>query len=228
MRLLPPLLVALTVLAACGGDDDDATNETPTIGVTASESPATAEPSVTATLAPPEGASRLPPGVFGAGETGGTAIEPGTYYTGAFKPRVVFTLGDGWGNAGERARGLLLLRRPEPSDIAFSFDSTNSTAEDVDLTVSRFTSIAGTEPGEVTETTVGGHPAKEFDLAITDSRVEIPRLDQPYVSLVGDRLHFWIVDVDGATVKLIAEAPSAEWDAYALVAQEVVDSMRFE
>lgn len=217
--------IGLMFAAGCGGDDD--TTQSPGVSGSATAT-LTASPASSATPSTPDGATPLPAGSGGGGEAPGSPVDAGTYYTGPFAPRVVFTIGDGWSNAGEKARNVLLLRKPEPGDIAFTFDSANSTSEDLELTVSRFTSIAGTEAGGVTETTVGGFPAQEFEITVSDPAVELPKMAEIYTARAGDRLHLWIVDVAGATVKIIAEATEADFADYLPIAQAVVDSVSFE
>jgi hypothetical protein len=208
------LAVAAT-LSACGGDDDDDGDaSTPT------------ETSVAATVAPPEGASPLGDGTRAGSAEPGRPLAAGVYYTELFTPRLVVTLPDGWGNAGQYADQLALLRRPEPGDQALTIDS--SPGDDAAATVVELTSVRGTEATPPFEKEVAGLPAQQFDLTIVDEQVRIPALSDVYTSFEGDKIRVWVLDVDGVTLKILAEATGAEFDAFVVEAEAVLETLRFE
>lgn len=235
MRNVLALLLALVaaLATACGGDDDlDLTTLSPTptsVPVTGTPAPT---PSPTLPVLAPTDPTVLPmaapsetPAPSVAPNPPGTLLEPGTYTTATFAPAMTFTVADGWRVTNETEHSVTLIRRPEPDNIVLTIDSANS--EPVATAVSRFTSITGTTAGEVTDTTVAGFAAKEFDLEIDAVITPVNNLDQPYSTLQGDRLHFWIIDVNGTTVKVIAEASSGEFDYVLALVRETVAMMAF-
>lgn len=235
-KLLVALAALLCVAAiACGGDDDDdGTTQvevgTGTASVTPTPSP-TVEPTLPA-LEPgdpvdlPTAAPTEVPVPSVAPNPPGTVLSPATYRTTTFTPAVTFTIADGWSITGETERSVTLIRRPEPDNTVLTFDTANQ--EPLDTAVSRYSTITGTTASNVTDTTVGGYPAKEFDVTNDVIITPINNLDQPYTILENDKLHFWVVDVNGVTVKIIAESRERDFESYLALARLTVDTVEFE
>jgi hypothetical protein len=156
----------------------------------------------------------------------GTPLAAATYYTELFTPRIIFTLDEGWGNAGQYADQVALLRKPEPGDQALTIDS--SPDEDAAGAVARLTSVRGTEASVVVDAEVAGLTAQQFDLTMIDERVRIPTLTDVYTSFAGDKIRVWVLDIDGVTIKILSESTSAEFEAFVAEAEAVIDTLRFE
>ena len=229
MRAFPFVMVMVVIVAtmvACGGDDDGAkATATASISTRSDITPV----GRTTAATPPAGAMELGAGSGEGGTAQGVLLAAGTYYSETFSPRFVVTLGDGWGNAGQQASQSLLLRKPEPGDIALTIDSAGN--RDVAATVSALTSVRGTQASDVTDAQVAGMPAKQFDVTVVEEiagPVRIPALADVYSTFEGDMLRVWVLDVRGRTVKILAEAQAAEFEAFVQIVEQLIRTMRFE
>jgi hypothetical protein len=229
-------IVTLGILssAACGGDDDDSGTDTATVTpgetaeATATEAAtATGEGTPTPTLPPPADVAAMPPAACNieAGET--CPASPGRYYTSLFKPRFTFTLGDGWSKNGESSLGFLLIKRPEPGDIALAFDSRTGT-QTVEERAAALMRTQGVEFTAEEEATVAGFSATRFEATVSADSVSVPQMSEGYTIRKGDHLRFYVVDVAGTTVTMIIEAPDTDFEGFQAEAEEVLAGLVFE
>jgi hypothetical protein len=227
-RTIAAAACALSLVIVGCGDEDDPVSDEPTVAPgTAAPTAASPAPASTSTSAPPPaGALPLGAGTRAGSAEPGTALAAGTYYTEAFAPRFVVTLGEGWGNAGQHPTLVALLRRPEPGDLALTIDSTS--ADDVEATVRRLTTIRGTETTAPADTQIAGLPARTFDVTIVDEQVRIAGLNDVYTSFAGDRIRIWVLDAAGDTVTILAESTGEEFETFAAEAEAALAALRFE
>ena len=180
----------------------------------------------------------------------GRTLQGGTYTVSEFATPFSVTLPDGW-SAEAFSRNRLELWSSDPGNVNVAMIVLNQVYADpcntdagptalaagVDNLVGALSDMAGVQIDEVTDTDVGGAPAKTFTFRApscsTGSQPVIGRLESPTDCAIprcleitmfgGESDIFWVVDAGGTTV-LIAVTNTA---AILQEAQPVVDSLLF-
>ena len=177
-------------------------------------------------------------------------VEAGTYRIDAAKPRFEITLnGDGW-FAGEPAEsfngfnlypsdpdGYVLLFRP-----AKVYDDKDQNPDPVPADMATWLhDRPQLRAGEPVATELDGRPAVRFDATVTHPDrtcdlgdgtkgrcavlAPVPN-NEPWRFVAGERVRFWVVDLDGPVVVTISHRAEA-FEAFSARAERVVQSLHF-
>ena len=226
------LLVALALLVTACGDDEPAeaqpTSSAPASVSTSTVLPSTAAPNTTAaaTSAAVTSTTTASPVSFPPGyeplPAGGT-LTAGRFHSVHLEPPVTFEVGAGWSVLMDERDGLVLLRRPEPGDMAVSIDST--VQDPLEERLAYLTALKGITAEPARMTSLLGHPAVAARVTVEEPIVGIPSLAEHYTVRQGDILDMYAVDAGGTTLTVFVEAPAADFEAFAVEAQTLLDTM---
>jgi Ca2+-binding RTX toxin-like protein len=154
-------------------------------------------------------------------------LRPGPYVTDVFRPRFGFVVGSGWSVVFVEDRQLLLAQRTDPGALSVTFDSF-ARRQSVAETIARVSRIEGVQAGAPTAATIGNVSGQRVDLLVTaGDMVLVPGLSDRYELEPNDRVRVYAVDVAGSTVTILVEAPAAEFQTFAQVAEAVLESVRW-
>lgn len=233
-------IVALALVAACGGDDEpEADAESPAAATTeappvtdapaatdppaTTEAPATTEPPATS---PPTTEDTGPRPVYPG------KLEPDTYRNKRFETPIVFTIEQEW-ESMESRDALLFFRDPvddselAPGDIGLLFSMADSSIDEV---VELLRTTPGVTFGEPEPATITG-----LDGVVVTSDAVAEEVNYGWLTdrdfggnwytIEGRQSEVYAVDQDGRTLIVWLDAPSEDWDAFRAEAMAVLDSV---
>lgn len=226
-------VVALALVTACGGDENEADAESPAVETT--EAPPVTDPPTTTeaptTTAPP---TTLPPTTEDAGPRPvyPGKLEPDTYRNKRFETPIVFTIEQEW-ESMESRDSLLFFRDPgddaglAPGDVALLFTEADSSVDEV---VEQIRTTPGITFGEPEPATITG-----LDGVVLSSDVAAEEVNYGWLvdrdfggnwyTMAGRQSEVYVVDQDGRTLVVWLDATPEDWDAFHADAMALLDSV---
>jgi hypothetical protein len=207
---------ALALVGACGGGGSTP-NPTPTLSPTPTTAPT---PTPTASSTPtPEGSAPLRVG----------SLQPGRYHTNVFDPQVTFTLGSGWMNLFADDNDEVALERSGPAFLGFS-RATQVVAADGQvmdapedlvgwLSEHRAHDVRATRPTEIAG--LAG-TVLEVDVKAASNMDVFAFPTGNFHVAAGDRAHYYVLELDGPDLTIVAMGSQATFDAEVLPLIEAV------
>lgn len=202
------MLVVLAALTACGGGSG---------GGGGQSSPATSSPEASV--------ETLPVG----------PLDPGTYSYHFSGFDVVFTVDSGWSHLNEIPEAMLELvvgEEADPPVQAVGVFVTPEAAEDVPGLIE---DIEGVTVTGTSDATLGGVPGGQIEYTVAEDAPEFTPVlgmgvppQSEYGLFPGTTARVITVDVDGQTLVLAADAPTAEFEEFEPKAQGVIDSVEIQ
>jgi Ca2+-binding RTX toxin-like protein len=170
----------------------------------------------------------------------GSPLPPATYVNSFFRPPVSFTIGPGWeARASGRFASLFafaIVRNRGPRTqcasesglfLVFNHFSLHDSVADV---VAHLSTLPGTSATPPLDATVGGVSGKQLELTATGAaclRVADIGEDLTIDLDPGDRIRYYVLDINGLTVIVSFGGPSRLFESFATVAEPVVASVRW-
>ena len=154
-------------------------------------------------------------------------LKSGDYTTDVFRPRYSFRVGQSWQVRHHEPTAISIHQRLDPGGLILEVDSFGGNRS-VAARIAQFSSIAGTQVAGPVAASVGGAAGQRVDLLVTASDiVVIPGLTARYELEPDDRLRVYVVNVNGVSVAVMIEAPSADFASFAVVAEAVVATYKW-